>query len=166
MLVSTPRQAPAVPTLTYSADSQFTISNYDAGLTYVVSGCTRTGSSLTSVSNGATITAAYGTGSPSAARTMNLAAHSRVFGSVYSGPHLDAGCGPRGNYCCGGGSILNLDGSTCGGAPGTRGDFCGGGCGGVENCYGFFNFYCYNWSWTDYSGSDYTLIGSTWGKST
>ena len=56
--------APPAPTLSYTADGAFTITNYSASLTYAVSGATRSGSSLTSVSYGATITAAYSAGAP------------------------------------------------------------------------------------------------------
>jgi len=153
---------PAIPALTYSAANQFTITNYDSSLTYVLTNCTRSGALVTPTGATATVAAQYPHGLfPSTARQALTAAHGRVQDSVYSGPHSDAGCGPRGGTTCGGGSLSDMSGGNYSGI-GTQGDFCGGACPG--DCYGYFNFYCYNWHWTDYSGSGYSLIGSTWGK--
>ena len=79
--------APPVPQISYTAAGQFTISPYNSSLTYVVSGATRSGALLSSVSNGATITATYSAGAPvSNASTMNVQAHGRVLTSVASTP--------------------------------------------------------------------------------
>ena len=161
--------APPVPQISYTAAGQFTITNYNSSLTYVVSGATRSGSLLSSVSNGATITATYSAGAPvSNASTMNVQAHGRVLTSVVSTP-FSVGCSPRGNITCPGGSVLGVDGATSGGAPGTQGCFyqCEGNCSCGPNgpCFGLF-VTCYNSYITDYSGSGYTLIGSIWGKAT
>lgn len=153
---------PAVPTLTYSAQGTFTITNYDPTLTYTVTGATRTGNQLTGVSNGATITAAWAPGAPqSAARTMNVLAHGRVLTTLAASPS-SSGCGPRGFVACPGGTITNTSGSTGCDGPGTVGPFCGGSCTDPP-CYGNFCS-CYNYYWTDYTGSGYTLIGTVWGK--
>ena len=152
------------PNLTYSADGQFTISNYDAAQTYTVSGATRTGAVLTGVSDNATITAKYTSGSTaSSARTMRVQAHGRVLDAVQQN-FSSAGCGTRSDSCCGSNWIMGTDGHTCGGSPGTQGNWteCGGSCPG--NCFGYFNVQCWSWHWTDYSGSGYTQIGNTWGK--
>lgn len=158
------RGAPSVPTLTYgSSEGHFTITNYVAGLTYTVTGATRSGSDISSVSSGATITAAYAPGAPvSAARTMYVASHGRVLDAIQQGLS-SAGCGTRPQQCCPNGWIVGTDGNTCL-SGGTLGAFaeCGGSCPG--NCYGYFGS-CWSWHWTDYSGSGYTLIGNTWGKS-
>ena len=156
--------APAAPQLSYTADGQFTITNYNASLTYAVVGATRTGNLLTGVSNGATITAAYSVGAPtSAVSTMNVLANARVLTDSIG--VTDTGCGPRGNICCPDGRILNTSGQVCGGAPGSLAPdvFCGGACDG--NCYQL-TVACYNWYWTNYTSSGYTLIGNTWGKAT
>jgi hypothetical protein len=153
---------PAVPTLTYSAQNTFTITNYDATLTYTVTGATRTGNQLTAVTNGATIKAAWAPGAPqSAARTMNVLAHGRVLTTVAATPQ-DTGCGTRPGQCCPSG-ILNTSGATCSSGPGTLvpDAFCGGSCPG--NCFGEY-LTCYNWYWTNYTASGYTLIGTVWGK--
>jgi hypothetical protein len=160
---------PDAPTLSYTAQGQFTITNYNASLTYVVVGATRSGNLLTSVSNGATITSAFAPGATtSAASTMNVLAHSRVL--TDSVGVSSTGCGPRPNLCCPDGRIMNTGGTTCGGAPGSLiGDpnqgaaFCGGAC--DTNCWQL-TISCYNWYWTNYASSGYTLIGNTWGKAT
>jgi hypothetical protein len=161
------------PTLSYTAEGQFTITNHSASLFYSVSGATRSGNLLTSVSNGATIRAAYGSGLPlSAAATMLVAPHVRVLTTVATGIGSE-GCGPRPNICCPGSSILNTNGDQCGGAPGTQGGFAGcSGCApfpGPGDCFGTF-LTCWNWRWTNYSdgtdGTGYTLIGNIWGKVT
>jgi hypothetical protein len=161
---------PSVPNLSYTAEGQFTITNYDSSLTYTVSGATRSGNLLTNVSNNATITAKYQRSVPSsAARTMNVAANVRILTSVAATPG-SAGCGPRGTICCPGSSIVNTDGGQCVPGPGTQGSFaeCDGVCS-RENCFGLF-LTCWNWRWTNYStgpdGTGYTLIGNTWGKVT
>jgi hypothetical protein len=159
--VSTFAGPPAAPVLAYTAENQFTISNYDAALTYVVAGATRAGAVLTGVSDGATVKVAYSVGSPeSAPSTMRVAAHARVLDSIASSPS-SAGCGPRGFVACPPGTISNPDGTAGCAGPGTQGDFCGGACPG--DCFGNFCT-CWNWHWTDYSGSGYTLIGNVWGK--
>lgn len=161
--ISTLAGAPSAPVLAYTAQGTFTINNYDAALTYTVTGATRTGNQLTAVTNGATIRAAYAAGATqSAASTMYVANHGRVLtGSPTN--KTDTGCGPRPTMCCDGGQITNVDGSTCDGSPGSLApdNFCGGSCNG--NCYQK-TISCYNWYWTDYSSSGYTLIGSVWGK--
>lgn len=160
--------APAAPQLSYTAEGQFTITNYDSSLTYAVVGATRTGNLLTSVTNGATITAAYSTGAPtSAASTMNVLAHARVLTDGIG--VTSTGCGPRGDICCPGGRILNTAGQVCGGAPGSLApdNFCDGTPG--YPCPGFcyqLTVACYNWYWTNYTSSGYTLIGNIWGKAT
>ena len=162
--------APAAPQLSYTAQGQFTITNYNASLTYAVIGATRTGNLLTSVSNGATITAAYSVGAPaSAASTMNVLAHARVLYGAATGV-TSTGCGPRPNLCCPGGLILDSNGTSCGGAPGSfiadpnqAAAFCGGACN--DNCWQL-TIACYNWYWTNYTSSGYTLIGNIWGKAT
>jgi hypothetical protein len=160
--------APSAPTLSYTAQGQFTITNYNASLTYVVSGATRSGNLLTSVSNGATITAAYSAGAPvSAASTMNVLANARILSTP--GQFLASeGCGPRPNLCCPSGQILNTAGESCGGSPGTIGPdyLCSNSCPGY--CFTLY-MQCYYWYWTNYTSSGYTLIGGdsgTWGKAT
>ena len=161
---------PSVPTATYTAENQFTISNYDSTLTYAVVGGTRSGSVVTisSVGTTATVTAAYGRGvAASAAASLLTAASGRVLTSVASSP-FSAGCGPRGTICCPSGTILDTSGTTCA-SGGTQGAFaeCGNSCPG--NCFGLF-LTCWNWRWNNYStgpeGTGYTLIGNTWGKVT
>lgn len=151
-----------MPALTFgAADGHFTISNYNAGLTYAVTGATRSGSDLSAVNNGATITASYAPGAPvSAAATMNVLAHGCILEGASESLN-STGCGPRPGDTCSVG-VLDTAGNTYAG-PGTRGDFCGGACPG--NCYGRFAT-CYYYHWTDYSGSGYSLIGNTWGKVT
>lgn len=165
---------PAVPTLSYTAQGQFTITNYDSNLVYNVSGANRSGDLLTSVSNGATITASYASGAPaSSAATMNVANHVRVLTSVNTNV-TSTGCGPRPDLCCPGGTIINTSGQVCGGSPGSfiadpnqAAAFCAGQCN--NNCYQL-TITCWNWRWTNYStgpdGTGYTLIGSIWGKVT
>ena len=163
--------APAVPVLSYTAESTFTITNYDATLTYVVVGASPSGNQLTSVTNNATITAAYSAGAPvSAARTMLVAAYARILTSVVSTP-TDTGCGPRNNINCPDGTIQSTAGNQSGGAPGSLApdNFCDGKpgypCDG--NCYQL-TVTCWNWRWNNYStgpeGTGYTLIGNVWGK--
>lgn len=157
----------AAPTLTYTAQGQFTITNYQAYLTYTVSGATRSGNLLTSVSNGATIRSSVAPGAPlSNASTMNVLAGARVLTDSIG--LTDTGCGPRGNICCPDGRIQNTGGATCGGAPGSIAPdaFCGGSCPGY--CYQL-TVACYNWYWTNYTAEGYTLFGGdsgTWGKAT
>ena len=160
--------APATPNLSYTAQSTFTITNYDATLTYAVTGATRSGNQLTSVTNNATITAAYAAGAPvSAARTMLVANNVRILTSVAGGVGSE-GCGPRPTICCPGNTIQNTNGDQCG-SVGTQGNFAG--CSGCApgDCFGLF-LTCWNWRWTNYStgpdGTGYTLIGSVWGKAT
>lgn len=167
---------PPTPTLSYTADGQFTITNYNAALFYVVTGATRSSDILSSVSNGATITAAYANGAPtSGSSTMNVAPNVRILTSVAGGVSSE-GCGPRPDLCCPAGTIQSTAGNQCGGAPGTRTPGgCGGGCpeGPFDpfnaGCFALF-VTCWNWRWTNYSdgtdGIGYTLIGNTWGKVT
>lgn len=159
---------PAVPTATYTAESQFTIGNFDSTLTYTVVGGTRVGSVVTisTVGTTATVTASYGRGVvASAALSLLTAANARVLTSIASQP-FSAGCGPRPTTCCPSGTILDTSGATCA-SGGTQGSFaeCGSSCPG--NCYGLF-LTCWNWRWTNYAtgpdGTGYTLIGNTWGK--
>jgi hypothetical protein len=159
--VSTFAGPPAAPVLAYTAQGQFTISNYDASLTYVVAGATRNGAILTGVSDGATVKTAYTATSPqSAASTMRVAAHGIVLDSVASSPS-STGCGPRPEVPCPGGTVSGPSGASGCAGPGTQGDFCGGACPG--NCFGNFCT-CWYYHWTDYSSSGYTLIGNVWGK--
>lgn len=153
---------PPVPTLAYTAQGTFTITNYDPTLTYTVTGATRSGSQLTGISSGATIKTAYSPGAPqSAARTMYVANHGIVLTTVAATPS-STGCGPRPDLCCPAGTTQSaVSPVQCGGSPGTRGDYCGGSCPG--DCFGLF-VTCRNYYWTDYSSSGYTLIGSIWGK--
>lgn len=157
---------PPVPTLSYTAERTYTITNYDANLTYTVTGATRSGNTITGATNGATITSAYAPGATqSAARTMNLLAHSRVLTTIYSGLG-SAGCSPRPDYYCQGGSILDTSGNTYLPGPGTFHPNNPGPCDWQCNdCWLLFGT-CYNWYWTNYSGNGYTLFGSWWGKST
>ena len=154
--------SPSAPVLSYTSDNVFTITNYDASLTYTVSGATLSGSFLIRVSNGATVRASYSAGSPASnASTMNVLANARVL--TDSVGVTDTGCGPRGSLCCPGGRILDPAGNVCGGAPGSMAPdaFCGGACDG--NCWQL-TISCYNWYWTNYTANGYTLIGNTWGK--
>lgn len=160
--------SPSAPQLSYTADGQFTITNYNASLTYAVVGATRTDNLLTSVTNGATITAAYSAGAPpSAVSTMNVLAHAQVLGSFVTGV-TDTGCGPRPNICCPTG-LVQPNFAQCGGSPGSLApdNFCDGTpgypCDG--NCYQL-TIACYNWYYTNYTSEGYTLIGNTWGKAT
>jgi hypothetical protein len=101
--------SPSAPQLSYTAEGQFTITNYSASLTYAVVGATRTGNLLTSVTNGATITAAYSAGAPvSAASTMNVLANARVLTDSIG--ITSTGCGPRDSICCPDGRIQNTAG--------------------------------------------------------
>jgi hypothetical protein len=159
---------PPAPTLSYTAEGQFTITNYDANLVYAVSGATRTGNLLTSVSNGATITTAYAVGATTSnVSTMNVLANARVLTTSIG--VTNTGCGPRPDICCPDGRILNTSGQVCGGSPGSLApdSFCDVGFGAPcpGNCYQL-TVTCYNWYWTDYSGSGYTLIGQIWGRAT
>jgi hypothetical protein len=165
---STAKFPAPLPTLSYTADGQFTITNHSASLFYSVSGATRSGNLLTSVSNGATIRAAYGSGLPlSAAATMLVAANARVLTTINTGIG-STGCGPRPTICCPGDTIFNTNGDQCA-SGGTQGNH--GGCEGCApgDCFGVF-LTCWNWRWTNYSdgtdGTGYTLIGNTWGKVT
>ena len=162
---------PAVPVLSYTAQSTFTITDYNATLTYVVVGATRSGNQLTSVTNNSTITAAYSSGAPvSAARTMLVANYARILTSVNTSI-TSTGCGPRDSICCPSGTIQNTNGDQCGGYPGSLApnNFCDGTpgypCDG--NCYQL-TVACWNWRWNNYStgpeGTGYTLIGTVWGK--
>lgn len=159
---------PPAPTLSYTAEGQFTITNYDSTLVYAVSGATRTGNLLTSVTNGATITTAYVAGAPTSnPSTMNVLANARVLTDSIG--VTSTGCGPRPDICCPSGRIMNTSGQVCGGSPGSLApdNFCDGTPG--YPCPGYcyqLTITCYNWYWTDYSGSGYTLIGQTWGKAT
>jgi hypothetical protein len=154
---------PTIPTLIYSAANQFTITDYDSTLTYILTNCTRSGALITPTGATATIAVQYPHGLlPSTARQALTAAHGRVLDGVESTP-ASAGCGNRSGdtKCCGPGGIMNTNGDTCDSSNGTQGDFCGGACPG--DCFGRFNT-CYFYHWTDYSASGYSLIGSTWGK--
>ena len=161
--------SPPAPQLSYTAQGQFTITNYNASFTYAVIGATRTGNLLTSVTNGATITAAYSSGAPvSATSTMNVLAHARVLTDSIS--LTSTGCGPRDSICCPDGRIQNTAGAVCGGYPGSfiadpgqAAAFCNGQCN--DNCWSL-TVNCYNWYWTNYTSSGYTLIGNVWGKAT
>ena len=69
---------PATPDLSHTAYGQFTITNYDASLTYAVTNGTRTGAVITvpSVNSTMTVTSAYGSGAPtSGARSGERKAH-------------------------------------------------------------------------------------------
>lgn len=154
---------PAVPSLTYTAEKQFTITDYDATLEYTVSGGTRSGAVITVTTTGvtATVTAKYPRAVlASSARQMLTAAHGIVLDSVASNPG-STGCGPRGDIACPGGTVTGTGGDTYVRGPGTVGDYCGGSCPG--NCYGLFGT-CWYYHWTDYSGSGYTQQGNVWGK--
>lgn len=159
--------APTAPQLSYTADGQFTITNYNASLVYTTTGATRSGNLISSVTNGATINAAYGVGAPvSGSSLMNVLAHARVlYGSPT--PVTSTGCGPRPDLCCPSGLILNTSGQTCGGSPGSIAPdaFCQFPSCTPGQCYQL-TISCYNWYWTDYTSSGYTLIGNTWGKAT
>jgi hypothetical protein len=162
-----PKLPPAAPMLSYTAEGQFTIGNFDDKLIYTVTGATRSGSILSGVSNGATIVAAYETDLPkSNASTMNVLANGRILSPGDS--QTSTGCGPRGDLCCPGGQIMDAGGRVCGGAPGSfmsdpgqAKAFCNGPC--DTNCWQL-TIACYNWRWTDYTGDGYKLIGQTWGK--
>jgi hypothetical protein len=173
---STAKFPAPLPTLSYTADGQFTITNYSATLFYSVSGATRSADLLTSVSDNATIRAAYASGLPlSATATMRVAPHVRVLTTINTGIG-SAGCGPRSTICCPGDTILDTAGNQCisGGTQGCfaecDGNTCGSPCGPqTGDCFGVFGT-CWNWRWTNYSdgtdGTGYTLIGNTWGKVT
>lgn len=157
---------PATPILTYTGDRQFTISGYSASLVYTVTGASAPNASgiITNATNDATVTASYAVGAPaSAARIMKIAAHARVL-DAYQTTVGGVRCGwnPWDNPCCPNGWIANTDGSYCGGSGTYHNDY--GSCGGL--CTECFTLYmdCYSWHWTDYSGSNYTLYGSNWGK--
>lgn len=162
---------PDAPQLSYTAQGQFTITNYNASLTYALSGATRTDDIISSVTNGATITAAYASGAPvSGASLMNVLAGARVL--TDNAPITSTGCGPRDSICCPDGRIQNTGGTVCGGYPGSLApdNFCDGTpgypCDG--NCYQL-TVNCYNWYWTNYTAEGYTLFGGdsgTWGKAT
>lgn len=163
-----PAKAPA-PQISYTADGQFTITNYNAALLYNVSGASRTGDKINGVSNGATITAAFKAGAPvSNASVMNVLPKTRVL--TDNAPQTSTGCGPRDNICCPDGRIQEAGGTVCGGAPGSfisdpgqAAAFCNGQCN--DNCWQL-TVSCYNWYWADYTSQGYTLIGNTWGKAT
>lgn len=161
---------PAVPTVSYTADNQFTITNYDATLTYTVTNGTRAGNLVTPTSTTTTVTVKYPRGVvSSAAATLLTAPYARVLTSVATTLGSE-GCGPRPNLCCPTGTIQSTAGNQCGGAPGTQGSFAGcSGCTPSNPCYGLF-VTCWNWRWNNYStgpeGTGYTLIGNTWGKVT
>jgi hypothetical protein len=163
--------APAAPTLSYTAQGQFTITNYNASLTYAVIGATRSGNLLTGVSNGATITAAYSAGAPvSNASTMNVLAGARVlYGAVTS--VTSTGCGGQSAFCPAG-QITDPSGGTGGCCGSVAPDnFCDVGFGNYcdpGNCYQI-TIGCQNWYWTNYTANGYTLFGGdsgTWGKAT
>lgn len=162
--------APPAPQLSYTAEGQFTIINYSSTIFYEVSGATRTNDILSSISNGATIRAAYSVGAPlSNSSLMNVAINTRVLTTVATNI-TDTGCGPRPNLCCPGGTIQNTSGAVCGGSPGSVApdNFCGNTCD-PGNCFQL-TVTCWNWRWTNYStgpdGTGYTLIGNIWGKAT
>ena len=157
------------PVLAYTADGQFTINNYVASYTYLVTGATRNGNLLTGVANGATITAAGDAQAvPSNRSTMNVLNNGRILDPTQS--YTSTGCGPRGDLCCPGGQIINAGGAQCGGAPGSfisdpgqAAAFCNGQC--DDNCWQL-TIQCYSYHYPDYSGDGYKLIGQTWGKAT
>lgn len=154
---------PAIPTLTYTAENQFTISDYDSTFTYTVTNGTRSGAVVTVTSASATISARTSKSVvASGTRSLLTLANGRVLTTVASTMGSE-GCGPRPNLCCSSG-ILNTNGDTCGGSPGTvvPDNFCGNTCD-PGNCFGLY-MTCYNWYWTDYTSSGYTLQGSVWGK--
>lgn len=156
--------APTAPQLSYTADGQFTITNYNASLVYTTTSATRSGNLISSVTNGATINAAYGVGAPvSGSSLMNVLANARVL--TDNAPQTTTGCGPQSNICCPSGRIQDTSGTVCGGSPGSLAPdvFCSNTC--IGNCYQL-TVNCYNWYWTDYTSSGYTLIGNTWGKVT
>ena len=159
---------PPVPTLSYTAENQFTITNYDSTLVYELTSCSRSNNIVIPSSSTATITAKYSRALvSSSARTLLTAPYDRVLTSVAGGVSSE-GCGPRPNLCCPSGTIQGMAGNQCGGAPGTQGSFAGcSGCTSGNPCYGLF-ITCWNWRWNNYStgpeGTGYTLIGSTWGK--
>jgi hypothetical protein len=155
---------PRAPQLLYTADREFTITDYNAALTYVLSpgGGTRTGNKVVGAVNNATLKAAYGpTLDQSAPSTMLVAAHGYVLGGVVATPS-SAGCSPRGQLCCPGGSVMNTAGATCDPGPGTQGPFCGGSCS-DQDCFGQF-LTCYSYTMTDYTSSGYVKYGNNWGK--
>jgi hypothetical protein len=152
------KASPAQPAITYgAAEGQFTITNYDASLTYALSGCSRSGSTLSAVSNGATVTVAYTSVSPpSASRTLNVLAHGRILVTGTAYPR-DCCPGPCPGWNCPNGWITDTSGNTYA-SVGTyhTGLPCGNGFQLVPTCW--------SWYWSDYSGSGYTQIGNTWGK--
>lgn len=158
---------PPIPTLSYTAEKQFTITNYDPTLIYDVVNATRSASVITINNTGttATITSKYTRSViSSSSKNMLTAIHTRVLTSSAGGVSSE-GCGPRPTICCPV-TITGVDGSTCG-SGGTRGNFAG--CPTCPSqpfeagCFGLF-LTCWNWYWTDYSGSGYNLFGSVWGK--
>jgi hypothetical protein len=156
--------APAVPTLSYTAQNQFTITNYDSTLDYTLTNCTRSTDIITPTSGTATVTAKYPRALiSSAARTAYTANHGIVLDSIASSPS-SAGCSPRGFVGCPGGTVTDTAGNTGCAGPGTQGPFCGTDCD-ASSCFGNFCT-CWYYHWTDYSGSGYSLIGTVWGKVT
>ena len=153
--------APAKPTLSYSAENQFTITNYDTTVDYVLTGCTRAGNIITPSSSTATVASKYPRALVNSAAAQGLTAvHTRVLTTVSESP-ASQGCGPRPSTCCTSG-ILAVDGHTCEGTGTQVPDgWCNNEC--IGWCFGLY-LTCYNYYWTDYSGSGYALIGSTWGK--
>lgn len=162
-----PKLPPQAPQLSYVAEGQFSITNFDDKLSYTVSGATRSGSLLTGVSNNATIAASFEPDSiKSNVSTMNVLANARILSPGDN--QSSTGCGPRGDLCCPGGQIMDAGGRTCGGAPGSfiadpsqAAAFCNGQCN--DNCWSL-TIACYNWRWTDYTADGYKLIGQIWGR--
>lgn len=153
---------PAVPILSYTAQSQFTITNYDSTLQYSVTGGSRLGNiiNISNVGTTATVSAKYPRSTVSSEnKSLLTAAYARVLYGPGTGVG-SAGCGSR-YVCCPSGMIHNTNGDQCL-SGGTQGCFaeC---CGTCADCTGLF-LTCYNWYWTDYTGSGYTLLGSVWGK--
>lgn len=153
---------PETPVLAYTGEGEFTITDFDPALVYVVSGATLTGALLTEVTDGATVRSIYAPGAPpSNPSTMRVLAHGRVLGSVAANPSSQ-GCGPRPTVCCPAGTVMDTAGTTCSNT-GTQvpDNWCNNECPGW--CFGMY-LTCYHFSWTDYSANGFTLIGAVWGK--
>lgn len=159
---------PPVPTLSYTAENKFTITNYSSSLIYTVSGGTISENIVTPNSVGTTVTISskyQKSVITSANKSLRTLAHSRVLSGSPTGIG-SVGCGPRPTICCPSGMITDTSGNTCIGGPGTQGCFyecCPYGNYTCGNCTGLFGD-CYNWYWTDYTANGYTLYGSVWGK--
>lgn len=160
---------PPTPSISYTAENQFVIANYDSTLTYSVSNGTRSGNIVTANSAGtvATITSKYQKSLiTSVSKSLRTLVHSRVLYGTAAGIG-SAGCGPRPTIYCPSGMITNTAGDSSIPGGGTKGCFyecCPYGIYTCEgNCYGLFGS-CYNWYWTDYASNGYNLYSSVWGK--